>query len=179
MASQACDDRAMKGSASIQLHLLRHAHAGDPLKWNASDDMRPLSEKGRRQAERLGLLLAETGFAPDAIMSSPKLRALDTARLVAAPLGVSIRVVDALGGALDVDVLEALLESAGGPVRPLLVGHDPDLSLLAAELVGLADLPLPKGTLVRIDLEPPIQLGSGVLRWLVPPDLLAVRDRPD
>ena len=82
----------------IQLHLLRHAHAGDPMKWSGPDDVRPLSEKGRLQAERLGLLLADAAFEPDAILSSPKLRALDTARLVATPLGMPVVVVEELGG---------------------------------------------------------------------------------
>jgi phosphohistidine phosphatase len=166
----------MKGAVSIQLHLLRHAHAGDPDKWAGSDDLRPLSERGRRQAEGLGLFLASAGFAPDAILSSPKLRALDTARLVAAPLGLQVRVVDGLAGGLDIDALEAILESTANRSRPLLVGHDPDFSSLAAQLVGLADLPLRKGTLVRIDVDRPLQLGTGVLRWLVPPDLLGPRD---
>jgi phosphohistidine phosphatase len=165
--------------ASIQLHLLRHAHAGDPVKWSGPDDVRPLSEKGRGQAERLGLFLAESGFDPDAILSSPKIRALDTARLVATPLGLPTRVVEALAGPLDIDLLEELLDAAGNPIRPLLVGHDPDFSVLAAELVGMADLPIRKGTLVRIDIERPIRSGTGVLRWLVPPDLLATRDRAD
>jgi phosphohistidine phosphatase len=164
---------------SIQLHLLRHAHAGDPLKWTGPDDVRPLSEKGRGQAERLGLFLAETGFEPDAILSSPKVRALDTARLVATPLGLPTRVVDALAGPLNIDLLEELLVASGNPTRPLLVGHDPDFSVLAAELMGVADLAIRKGTLVRIDLERPIRPGAGVLRWLVPPDLLAIRDRAD
>jgi Phosphohistidine phosphatase SixA len=164
---------------SIQLHLLRHAHAGDPLKWTGADEVRPLSERGRCQAERLGLFLAETGFEPDVILSSPKLRALDTARLVATPLGLPTRVVDALAGPLDLDMLEELLVASGNPVRPLLVGHDPDFSVLAAELVGVADLAIRKGTLVRIDLDRPIRPGAGVLRWFVPPDLLATRDHPD
>ena len=165
----------MKGAISIQLHLLRHAHAGDPGKWAGSDDLRPLSEKGRRQAEELGLLLASAGFAPDAILSSPKLRALDTARLVAAPLGLQVRVADGLAGGLEIDALEAILDSSGDPSRPLLVGHDPDFSTLAAQLVGLPDLPLRKGSLVRIDIDRPLRLGTGVLRWLVPPDLLGSR----
>jgi phosphohistidine phosphatase len=164
---------------SIQLHLLRHAHAGDPLKWTGPDDLRPLSEKGRGQAERLGLFLAETGFEPDVILSSPKIRALDTARLVATPLGLPTLVVDALAGPLNLDALEELLVASGNPVRPLLVGHDPDFSVLAAELVGMADLAMRKGTLVRIDLDRPIRPGAGVLRWFVPPDLLAIRDRTD
>jgi phosphohistidine phosphatase len=161
------------------LHLLRHAHAGDPLRWTGPDDVRPLSEKGRGQAERLGLFLADAGFEPDVILTSPKVRALDTARLVATPLGLPARVIDALAGPLNIDLLEALLVASGNPARPLLVGHDPEFSVLAAELVGMADLAMRKGTLVRIDLERPIRPGAGVLRWLVPPDLLAIRDRTD
>jgi phosphohistidine phosphatase SixA len=162
--------------AEVQLHLLRHAHAGDPMKWRGPDDVRPLSEKGRLQAERLGHFLAEAGFEPDAIVSSPKTRALETARMVAKPLGLPVRVDDALAGPLDIDALEALLDSLGDPRRPLLVGHDPDFSALAADLTGVAELPVRKGALVRIDLVRPIEAGVGLLRWLLPPDLLAVPD---
>jgi phosphohistidine phosphatase len=166
----------MSGTAEIQLHLLRHAHAGDPMKWNGPDDARPLSEKGRLQAEGLGILLADAGFDPDAILSSPKLRALETARLVATPLGMPVRVIDMLGGPLDIDAVDALLEAAGNPRRPVLVGHDPDFSELAADLAGVAELPMRKGALVRIDLTRPLSPGSGVLRWLLPPELLVTRD---
>ena len=156
----------------IQLHLLRHAHAGDPMKWSGPDDVRPLSEKGRLQAERLGLLLADAAFEPDAIFSSPKLRALDTARLVATPLGMPIVVVEELGGPLDIESVEALLAGHGSPRRPLLVGHDPDFSELAAALIGVAELPLRKGTVIRIDFTGPLAPGAGILRWMLPPELL-------
>ncbi len=165
----------MNARSEIQLYFLRHAHAGDPLKWSGPDDVRPLSERGRLQAERLGLFLAAAGFAPDAILSSPKTRALETARLVAAPLGLPVRVDDALGGALDIESLEALLTEAGDPARPVLVGHDPDFGELAALLVGVDDLPIRKGALVRIDLPRPLEPGVGILRWLLPPDLLTAR----
>jgi phosphohistidine phosphatase SixA len=158
---------------ATQLCLLRHAHAGDPMKWTGSDDLRPLTEKGRLQSERLGLFLAVTGSGPDAILSSPLTRAVETARLVAAPFGLRVDVVDELGGPLDLDVLERLLRSAGDPRRPLLVGHDPDFSMLAAEMAGVSDLPMRKATLVRIDVMRPLQAGQGVLRWLLTPDLLA------
>ena len=163
-------------AAEVQLHLLRHAHAGDPLKWHGPDESRPLSEKGRLQAERLGRFLAGARFQPDVILSSPKLRALETARLVAAPLGLSVAVDEALAGMLDVEALEAILAAAGDPRRPLLVGHDPDFSQLAATLTGAPDLLVRKGALVRIDLERPIEPGTGILRWLVPPDLLGGGD---
>jgi phosphohistidine phosphatase len=164
-----------RARSEIQLYLLRHAHAGDPFKWSGPDELRPLSDKGRMQAERLGSFLAAAGFEPDVIVSSPKARALETARLVAAPLGRAVRVDDALGQFLDLEALEALLTTADSPARPLLVGHDPDFSELAALLIGVGELPVRKGALVRIDLIRPIRPGAGLLRWLLPPDLLAAR----
>jgi phosphohistidine phosphatase SixA len=56
------------------------------------------------------------------------------------------------------------------------VGHDPDFSELAAALTGAPELPVRKGALVRIDIARPIEAGAGLLRWLLPPDLLSVRD---
>ena len=142
------------------------------MKWTGSDAARPLTEKGRRQSERLGALLAAAGFRPDAILTSPKARAAETAGLVAAALGLTVGVVAQLGESLDLESVEALLHAAGDPCRPLLVGHDPDFSLLAAELAGISDLPLRKATLIRIDSTRPLQPGGGILQWLVPPDLL-------
>jgi len=164
----------MNDSHELQLHLLRHAHAGDPSKWTGPDSARPLSEKGQSQAVRMGLFLADAGFLPDLIMSSPLVRALETARLVATPLGLPIVVTNALAMPLDLESLEQLLAGAGNPRRPLLVGHDPDFSMLAAELAGVADLPVRKVTLLRIDTRRPLQAGSGLIRWLLPPDLLSI-----
>jgi phosphohistidine phosphatase len=158
-------------SPQISLYLLRHSHAGDPQKWHGPDTARPLSEKGRLQAERLGLFLAENGFAPDVIASSPRVRALETARLVATALEQPVVVRDELGEPLDLEALDALLEAIGSPFRPVLVGHDPDFSTLAAELTGAPELQIRKGALVRIDTEMPLKSGNGALRWLVPPDL--------
>jgi len=159
-------------TSEVQLYLLRHAHAGDPAKWTGPDSARPLSDKGQGQAVRMGLFLADAGFVPDLIMSSPLVRALETARLVATPLGLPIIVSNDLASSLDLDSLDRLLTRAGNPRRPLLVGHDPDFSMLAADLAGVAELPVRKGTLLRIDTRRPLQAGSGVLRWLLPPDLL-------
>lgn len=142
------------------------------MKWAGPDANRPLTEKGRQQAERLGLFLARTSFRPDAVLTSPLIRALETARLVAAPLGIGVDVCDALGGPLDLATVSNLLRTAGDPSRPMLVGHDPDFSLLAAELTGTSELPMRKATLVRIDVDRGLGPGLGVLRWLLPPDLL-------
>ena len=154
-----------------QLHLVRHAHAGNPARWAGPDEDRPLSEKGRRQAERLSDLFAAAGLAPDVILTSPKLRAVQTAEILARAIDQEVRIEPRLGGGVDLATLAAILADAGSPAQPMLVGHDPDFSDLASDLVGAA-LAMRKGALARIDLTGPPQPGAGVLRWLLPPDVL-------
>ena len=155
-----------------QLYLLRHADAGDPLAWDGPDDHRPLSDKGQKQADRLGRFLGGLGFRPDAIISSPKVRAAETAEVVAAHLGVPLSVDRRLGDALGLDELERLLRDAGDPERAVIVGHDPDFTYLVGILCGEEGIPMRKGALARIDVGRPLEPGGGTLRWLVPPDLL-------
>ena len=159
-------------SDRLELLLLRHADAGDPMAWTRPDAERPLSPKGHRQAARVARWLSEIGHPPDAIISSPKVRATETAAAVADAFGVRVIEDERLAGPLDVGVVAAILADAGGPTRPMLVGHDPDFSELAADLSGVAGLEMKKGALVRIDVATPIEPGGGILRWLVPPDAL-------
>lgn len=154
------------------LHLLRHAHAGDWSTWEGPDTARPLTDKGRAQSERLGRFLAGLRFTPEIIISSPRLRAAQTAEIVARALGVSLEIDDRLGEPLDLATLEALLDDHGSPERPVLVGHDPDFSELVAVLCGAVGVPMRKGTFARIEVDRPMLPGTGTLRWLVPPDLL-------
>jgi len=156
----------------VELYFLRHADAGDPEAWQGDDDARPLSPKGEKQADRLGRFLADLKFAPDAIITSPKLRALQTGQIVAERIGREHSIDTRLAGGLTPAVVETLLRDAGDPERAVIVGHDPDFSELVAELCGAPSVPMRKGALARIDLERPLAAGGGTLRWLVPPDLL-------
>ena len=156
------------------LHLLRHADAGDPEAWQGPDSIRPLSAKGRRQSKRLGDHLATIGFTADVIVTSPKVRAEQTADIVGERLGVAVTVDDRLAGAFDVDSLDELLTHAGDPERIVLVGHDPDFSETLATLCG-PQLEMKKGAFARIEIERPLRAGRGTLRWLLPPD--ALKDR--
>ena len=135
--------------AELELYLLRHAHAGQPADWAGDDAERPLTAKGRRQATALGLFLTERAVAPDAIVSSPLLRALETARLVADALGIGVATDDRLAGRLDLDVLTDVLEAADD------------------------DDPLAKGALARFDTSLPLVAGNARLRWLLPPEVVA------
>ncbi len=160
---------------SVQLHLLRHAHAGDPMGWSGPDAARPLSPKGEQQAERLARFLASIAFKPDAIITSPKLRAAQTAAIVAKAHDVPVREDERLAREFDLVTIEAILFDAGEPTKPVLVGHDPAFSDVAAALVGAPNLTMRKGAFARIDADRPLVAGSASLRWLLSPDLLAGR----
>jgi phosphohistidine phosphatase len=123
------------------LWLLRHAEAED----GAPDDQRPLTDRGAAQADAAGRALAQLGENIDICLTSPKLRALQTAERACEPTGIPIRVEPALAGEpLDVHRLTAGL----GDV--LLVGHDPSFSLLLHDLTG-AQARMKKGGLAAIN----------------------------
>lgn len=160
------------GAATLELYLLRHAHAGDRDSWSGPDEDRPLTDKGRRQAKRLARFLRALHFQPEIIISSPKVRAAQTAEIVAAALKLDVALNARLAGDFGLAALERLLTEVDGQTHIVLVGHDPDFSSLLAVLCGASRIPLRKGALARIDLEAPVTPGGGLLRWLVTPDLL-------
>jgi phosphohistidine phosphatase len=158
--------------ATVELYLVRHADAGDPGAWTGDDALRPLSPKGRRQARRLANLLCDLRWRPDVLLTSPKLRARQTAE----PIGKEIRrrfaEDERLGAGLLLAGVAEILGEHPGVERIMLVGHDPDLTAIASELTGAA-IEVRKGALVRIDLPTgSAAAGEGVLRWLVPPGVL-------
>jgi len=156
----------------VRVHLLRHAHAGDAFEWIGDDDLRPLTKKGRHQCERLGAFLEAHGVRPDVIVSSPKVRALQTAEIVAATLGMTVKSDRRLGADFGKRELWALLDETGAR-EPMFVGHDPDLSMLLSYLIDTAGISMKKAALATVDLHTKLGDGEGDLRWLVPPDLLA------
>jgi len=163
------------GAGEHRIHLLRHAHAGDALAWVGDDALRPLTKKGRRQSERLGAFLERNGVRPDVIVSSPLVRAQQTAEIVAGQVGMSVRIDARLGFGFGRSELWALLDELGAR-EPMLVGHDPDLSNLVSYLIDATGISMRKGALATIDLGTQLSDGDGVLRWLVPPELLAGGD---
>ena len=109
------------------LWLLRHAEAEDGL----PDDERPLTARGVAQADAAGRALAVLGVSIDACLSSPKLRAVQTAERACEPLGVPVTIERALAG----EPFDAS-ELVAGLGEVLLVGHDPSFSLQLHDLTG-------------------------------------------
>lgn len=161
----------MAAPPPLELYLVRHADAGDSATWPGVDAERPLSKRGRRQAKALARLLKDLGLRADAVITSPLVRAVQTAKPIAKASGVAMIVDERLGYDFGKRDLGALVSQIGeGMQRVVLVGHDPGFSAVASMLIG-ADIAMAKGTLARIDLAGrEVRAGSGELRWLVPPD---------
>lgn len=122
--------------------LLRHGEAEDEAGDDAS---RKLTEKGRRQAENAGKALAAIGAQIDACLTSPKVRARDTAEIACRELGVEAEQTDALrGGEFDAE------ELAAGRGDVLLVGHEPDMHRAIQSATG-GLVKLKKGGIAAIE----------------------------
>ncbi|MET0511640.1 MAG: histidine phosphatase family protein [Thermoleophilaceae bacterium] len=124
------------------LWLLRHGDAAE----GSPDAERPLTEKGERQSRAAGRALAALGVRIDACMTSPKVRAADTAKLACEALGIEPQLEPKLaGGPFDAEAL-----AAGLGDNVLLVGHDPDFSMAVHALTG-AQVRMKKGGLAGVE----------------------------
>jgi phosphohistidine phosphatase len=123
--------------------LLRHGEAED----GSPDADRPLTEKGKEQARAAGAALAALGVQLDACLTSPKVRALDTARLACEQfVDLEVRLEPRLsGGPFDAEAL-----AAGFGDEVLMVGHDPDFSMAVHSMTG-AQVRMKKGGLAAIE----------------------------
>lgn len=168
------DTNASREKQGYQFFVMRHGIAvarGDP---NFPDDAkRPLTPEGRKKLKAVARGLFRLGLRVDSIISSPLVRASETAAIIAEVLGpgITIETSDFLrpGGSL-----QALLTSLGKRVEHrsvLVIGHEPDLSEGVARLIGntRASFQFKKGGCCRIDFEkfPPHPPGT-LVWWLTP-----------
>jgi phosphohistidine phosphatase len=160
----------------MDVYILRHGPAEERGPEWPDDDARPLSAEGKAKTRGVASGIKALGVAPDAIYSSPLVRARQTAEIVAKTLSLTSRLHEtghlAPGG--DPDALfAAIREATPGADAVMLVGHEPDLGCLASRLLtGNAhgvDAPLKKAGLVRIEIDEPSAQGGGTLRWFLAP----------
>jgi len=165
----------------VKIYLLRHAiaEARDPKRY-PDDGERPLTRDGRLRMRVAARGMKALGIELDYLLTSPLTRARQTAAIVAREMrpGPRPKVLGALThGGRTQEILAGIPKVAdSGAV--MLVGHEPDLSRLAGDLLlpplqksGL-HLVLRKGGLIRIDFDEAPQAGAGRLVMLVPPRIL-------
>ncbi|MBP2674042.1 MAG: hypothetical protein H6Q84_882 [Deltaproteobacteria bacterium] len=152
----------------MRLYLVRHAEAierADAM----PDATRYLTPKGRTAFRKIARRVREAGIAPEVIFTSPLLRAVQTAEILAEKLRHEGPVVVAkeLAPGFDDRALRSLLDDAGNPAEAVFVGHEPDLGDLAATLLSLrGDFPLRKGAVVALEVEGTARKGCGKFLWM-------------
>lgn len=139
----------------MELFVLRHGRAGQRGDYE-DDRQRPLTAEGRERTRASARAMRRLGVAPEVVLSSPLVRARETAELAAAELegGPRVELTEALSPGAGPEALMRHLSDAHAE-RVLIVGHEPDLSVLIGALVsidGTARVRMKKGGLAHLAL---------------------------
>lgn len=157
----------------MRLYFLRHGIAAERDAWQGDDFDRPLTDEGRKRMAREAKTIAQLGLDLDAIITSPLVRAVQTAEIVAEALRMPKAPVadERLGPDFDTRQLAAIQADHPEDGAIMLVGHEPTMSETIGRLIGAARVDLKKGALACVEL-PDGSSSAGELLWLAPPKLL-------
>lgn len=148
----------------MRLYLFRHAEAS----YDAPDDFdRVLTDRGRRRTQTAARAMKRLGVAPRQVISSPRVRARQTAEILAEGLVVPLDIHEELDFGFNVRIAEALARRTL-PDDVMLVGHNPSFEEVVMTITG-ANVRVKKGSLIRIDFEVVSSPLHGELMWLIAP----------
>ena len=157
------------------IFLVRHARAGDrdPERW-PDDSLRPLTNMGRKIHAQMSRALSRLECVPDCVLTSPWVRALQTAELMVEEMEVKRKpvVCDALIGDVDVAAIARDISTLGPATAVALVGHEPWMSELASQLLGRSAssvaIDFPKSGVIGLDVTELVP-GGATLRFFLRP----------
>jgi len=151
----------------MHLYFLRHGDAVESPYYH--DTQRPLSDLGKRQIQGVVHFLRSTKTSIELILTSPFVRAKETAEIIRAALqNPSLLTTDALSGGSLRELLDAVNNQRADSV--LLVGHEPQLSSAISVLTGGDEhfrLEMKKSSLALVETPFPVKKGHAVLSWLL------------
>ena len=149
----------------MKLYFVRH---GKAVRIAASDELRQLDEEGIRQAQQIGQVLAGMGIKPAKIYSSPRLRALETARLIGNALGIEPEIHNACNFDFTLDDALELAAPFADDNEVMFVGHNPSMSEVVEAICG-AQVDLSTGAVACVARVHPPRSGDATLKWLLTP----------
>jgi phosphohistidine phosphatase len=168
----------------MELYLMRHGIAL-PKDDAAGDFDRPLTDKGAARVRNAAKGMRRLNLKFDLLLSSPLVRARQTADIVAGLLHhePGVEELPSLAPEASVDKLIADLARYERRASLLLVGHEPSLSSAVAQLIagkgGMVNLEFKKAGLCLLDIDSTPRAGGATLRWLITPkQLRALGERP-
>jgi phosphohistidine phosphatase len=160
----------------MKLYFLRHGRA-DRSAWMGLDYERPLTGEGKERMAREADFIAQLDLGIDVILTSPLVRAYQTAEIVAERLNMLdlLTIDERLEPGFGPQDLAEILEGYPDADEIMLVGHEPDFSETISYLIGGGNILCKKGSLARVDL---VDAGpmAGELVWLIPPKALILLD---
>jgi phosphohistidine phosphatase len=162
-------------AGQYQIYLVRHGLAEERGDAWPDDAKRPLTDEGMARMRKSMRGLSRLGVSFDVVLTSPLVRAKQTAEIVAGGVSPrpSIVTADSLSPAGGFAAIVADLEKHARKTRIALVGHEPGIGELAARLIGSRHaIEFKKGAVCRIDLETLPPSGPGDLRWLLTPRIM-------
>jgi phosphohistidine phosphatase len=161
------------GGAGVKLYFLRHGEAGSRQDWRGDDSERPLTSAGKKRMKREAAGIRKLKLPLDFIISSPLVRALQTAEIVAKAHGSAVRLVTdgRLRPGFAPKHLAALVAEHRDAGGVMLVGHEPDFSETISRVTGGGRLTMKKGALAYVEVEDRASV-KGTLVWLIPPKAL-------
>lgn len=162
----------------MKLFFLRHGIAED-AHGTLTDYDRALTDEGRTQLATIAQALLRLGIKPELILTSPLVRARQTAEIVAPVLGSPVTVADELQTGCILEDLQRLLQHHQHETI-MLVGHEPDFSSMAARLINADErgIVLKKAGLIRVEIQGRPQAGRGTLSALLTPKMLTMIGDP-
>lgn len=162
----------------MKLYFVRHGTAARKTTWREDDDLRPLTRAGRARFRSAAKSLAAAGvLAPERILTSPLVRATQTADILSKILGGETppEVEPRLGHTFGVDDLRILLAQKPRINSIAIIGHNPSLCEVLSAITGGCNVDLRKGAVALVEITD-ARMPAGRLMWLVPPTILATHD---
>jgi len=158
----------------MKIYILRHGIAEN---FNpGGDPSRSLTKEGMKKVEEIAQFL-NGKISPDVILTSPYVRAVQTAEIAADVFGMKKKVENSDALLPGRDSEDTLIElKARNENEVFLVGHNPHLSDLASDLIsdGAAYLQLKKASVTCIEFSGTPVMGRGILKWLITPGVLGL-----
>jgi len=160
----------------VDLFIARHGEAGTTLTNAQKDTERALTAEGQREAEAIAGFFETLGLRFDKVITSPLRRSRETAEVVMKHQKKKLKLQfwDELRPEGEREAMLARLAGIGHGSRVLLVGHDPCLSALIADITGASfgSIILKKGGVARVRVTTFSPQAKGELRWLLSPRVL-------
>jgi phosphohistidine phosphatase len=157
--------------------LLRHGIAVERDEWEGLEADRPLTERGAKRVVQVAAGLNRLDVQATHVLSSPLIRAIETAKIVHRSLRVrsAIQILDELLPDAPPDRFLSILHDLPPDACVLCIGHEPQLGMAASLMLSgrvSASFPLKKAGACLIELSLPVKSGRGVLRWWLTPNQL-------